>query len=637
MPLPLVQQRLEATPERPGVYMMKDVRGTVLYVGKASVLRNRLRTYFGSPSNQPNKTRRMMGHVHDFEYIVTDSEADALILENTLIKRYKPRYNARLKDDKTYPYLKIDLNEEFPRVYITRRVAKDGARYFGPFATANTVRKSMDLVKRLFPYRSCTKTITGTDPRPCLEYYINRCVAPCTGFSNREEYAQVIDQVIMFMEGDTDSVTRDLEENMNLAAERLEFERAAVLRDRIKAVERVAEERRIKVDSNPAAGGNHSWQAGMDVIAVAQGSAEAWVEVFFVRKGKLIGREHFFMERAQDDSAGVIIGQFIKQFYGSALTIPPKIVTQHPVEDQEVVTEWLRGLRGGAVQLLWPQRGMNRQLMETVADNARQGLAQHRIKWLDNQDIIQQAMAELEEELSLPLPLRRMECYDISHIQGSNSVGSMVVFEEGQSKRSQYRRFKVKTVEGVDDFESMREVLRRRFKRMAAARNTSGDRESAEAAADTGWAAVPDTGWAAVPDLVLIDGGKGQLSAALEVMLELGLDDIPLASLAKENEWLFVPHTPEPIILPRTSQALYLVQRMRDEAHRFAITYHRNLRSKSSLGSPIDLVSGIGPKRKRMLMRRFGSLKGIKEAAVDEIAAVPGMTRSLAIRLKQTI
>ena len=431
----------------------------------------------------------------------------------------------------------------------------------------------------------------------------------------------------MFMEGDTDSVTEDLEENMNLAAERLEFERAAVLRDRIKAVERVAEERRIKVDSNPAAGGNHSWQDGMDVIAVAQGSAEAWVEVFFVRKGKLIGREHFFMEGAQDDTPGVVIGQFIKQFYGSALTIPPRIATQHPVEDQEVVTGWLRGLRGGAVQLLWPQRGVNRQLVETVADNARQGLAQHRIKWLDNQDVIQQAMSELEEELSLPLPVRRMECYDISHIQGSNSVGSMVVFEEGQPKRSQYRRFKVKTVEGVDDFESMREVLRRRFKRLASARNAAG--EGAEAAADAGWSAVPD--------LVLIDGGKGQLSAALEVMLELGLDDIPLASLAKENEWLFVPHTPEPIILPRSSQALYLVQRIRDEAHRFAITYHRNLRSKGSLGSPIDLVSGIGPKRKRMLMRRFGSLKGIKDAAVDEIAAVPGMTRSLAIRLKQTI
>ena len=640
MPLPLVEQRLEATPERPGVYLMKDARGTVLYVGKASVLRNRLRTYFGSPSAQPNKTRRMMGHVHDFEYIVTDTEAEALILENTLIKRYKPRYNARLKDDKTYPYLKIDLNEDFPRVYITRRVAKDGARYFGPFATANTVRKSMDLVKRLFPYRSCTKTITGADPRPCLEYYINRCVAPCTGHASREEYAQVIDQVIMFMEGDTDAVTRDLEENMTQAAESLEFERAAVLRDRIKAVERVAEERRIKVDSGPAADRNHPWQAGMDVIALAQGSAEAWVEVFFIRKGKLIGREHFFMEGAQDDTPGVVIGQFIKQFYGSALTIPPRIVTQHPVEDQELVTEWLRGLRGRAVRLIWPQRGVNKQLVETVADNARQGLAQHRIKWLDNQDIIQQATAELEEELSLPLPLNRMECYDISHIQGSNTVASMVVFEEGQPKRSQYRRFKIKTVEGVDDFDSMREALRRRFKRLASARQVAGDNHATEAgeiAEGDAAQRLAQDGWAAVPDLVLIDGGKGQLSAALEVMLELGLDDIPLASLAKENEWLFVPHTPEPIILPRDSQALYLVQRIRDEAHRFAITYHRNLRSKGSLGSPLDLVSGIGPKRKRMLMRRFGSLKGIKEAAVDEIAAVPGMTRSLAIRLKQTV
>ena len=640
MPLPLVEQRLEATPERPGVYLMKDARGTVLYVGKASVLRNRLRSYFGSPSAQPNKTRRMMGHVHDFEYIVTDTEAEALILENTLIKRYKPRYNARLKDDKTYPYLKIDLNEDFPRVYITRRVAKDGARYFGPFATANTVRKSMDLVKRLFPYRSCTKAITGTDPRPCLEYYINRCVAPCTGYASREEYAQVIDQVIMFMEGDTDAVTRDLEENMTQAAESLEFERAAVLRDRIKAVERVAEERRIKVDSGPAADRNHPWQAGMDVIALAQGSAEAWVEVFFIRKGKLIGREHFFMEGAQDDTPGVVISQFIKQFYGSALTIPPRIVTQHPVEDQELVAEWLRGLRGGAVRLIWPQRGVNKQLVETVADNARQGLAQHRIKWLDNQDIIQQATAELEEELSLPLPLNRMECYDISHIQGSNTVASMVVFEEGQPKRSQYRRFKIKTVEGVDDFDSMREVLHRRFKRLASARQATADNHATGsggiAKADAGHRPAQD-GWAAIPDLVLIDGGKGQLSAALEVMLELGLDDIPLASLAKENEWLFVPHTPEPIILPRDSQALYLVQRIRDEAHRFAITYHRNLRSKGSLGSPLDLVSGIGPKRKRMLMRRFGSLKGIKEAAVDEIAAVPGMTRSLAIRLKQTV
>ena len=622
MPLPLVEQRLQATPERPGVYLMKDARGTVLYVGKASSLRNRLRTYFGSPSHQPSKIRRMMGHLHDFEYIVTDSEAEALILENTLIKRYRPRYNARLKDDKTYPYLKVDLTEEFPRVYITRRVAKDGARYFGPFATANTVRKSMDLVKRLFPYRSCTKTITGTDPRPCLEYYINRCVAPCTGYTSKEEYGRVIDQVVMFMEGDTDAVTQDLNDNMEAAAERLEFERAAVLRDRIKAVEKVAEEQRIKVDSNPV--------SDMDMIALAQGTNETWVEVFFIRRGKLIGRDHFFMEGTQDDAPGLIVGQFVKQFYQSASVIPPRIVTQHPLEDEALVTRWLRDLRGGAVRVVCPQRGVHKQLIETVADNARQGLAQHRIKWLDNPDIIQKAMTELEEELSLPLPLRRMECYDISHIQGSNSVGSMVVFEDGKPKPAHYRRFKVKTVDGVDDYESIREVLRRRFKRLAAARAAAGHEAS-------GQEDVKHDSWGVIPDLVLIDGGKGQLSAALEVFLELGLDDIPLSSLAKENEWLFVPHTPEPIVLPRDSQALYLVQRIRDEAHRFAITYHRNLRSKSSLTSPIDMVTGIGPKRKRMLMRRFGSLKGIKEAPVDEIAAVPGMTRSLAIRVKQTV
>jgi excinuclease ABC subunit C len=622
MPLPLIEQRLQVTPERPGVYLMKDARGSVLYVGKAIVLRNRLRTYFGAPSGQPSKTRRMMGHVHDFEYIVTDSEAEALILENTLIKRYRPRYNARLKDDKTYPYLKIALAEEFPRVYITRKVSPDGARYFGPFATAGTVRQTMDLVKRLFPYRSCTKTITGTDPRPCLEYYINRCVAPCTGYAGPDEYAKVIQQVILFMEGDTETVTEDLKQNMQRAAEQLEFERAAVLRDRIRSVEKVAEEQRIKVDSNPI--------SDMDLLAVAQGTNESWVEVFFIRHNKLIGRDHFIMEGTKDDSPGLVLGQFIKQYYQSAASIPPHVLVQHPLEDGEVIREWLRGLRRRPVRLAQPQRGVHKQLIDTVAENAVQGLAQHRVKWLDNADIIQQAITELQEELSLPGSPHRMECYDISHIQGSNTVGSMVVFENGRPKPAHYRRFKVKSVEGVDDYESMREVLRRRFKRLGQARVTqhTSDDGSMPGQGDT---------WGILPDLVLIDGGKGQLSAALGVLLELGLDDIPLASLAKENEWLYVPHTPEPIILPRNSQALYLVQRIRDEAHRFAITYHRNLRSKNSLRSPIDMVTGIGPKRKRMLMRRFGTLQGIKDASVDDIASVPGLTRSLALLLKQTI
>ena len=600
---------------------MKDARGNVLYVGKAKVLPNRLRTYFGSPANLPNKIRRMMGLVTDFEYIVTDSEAEALILENNLIKRYRPRYNARLKDDKTYPYLKVDLSEEFPRVYITRRVAKDGARYFGPFASAGTVRKTMDLVKRLFPYRSCTKVITGTDPRPCLEYFINRCVAPCTGYASREDYAKVVQQVVKFMEGDTEAVTSDLNRNMEQAAEKLEFERAAVLRDRIRSVQRVAEEQRINVDANPV--------SDMDIIALAQGSNETWVEVFFVRHNKVIGRDHFFMEGTKDYAPSLIQAQFIKQFYQSASVIPPRVMLQHPLEE-EIINDWLRSLRGGAVRLICPQRGRHKQLVDVVAANATQGLEQHQVKWLDNPDVIEQALADLQEELSLPNHVWRMECYDISHIQGSNPVGSMVVFEDGKPRPAHYRRFKVKTVEGVDDYESMREVLRRRFKRMAAAK-AAGDTTEREAGKEK------IASWELVPDLVLIDGGKGHLSAALEVFLEMGLDDIPLASLAKENEWLYVPHTPEPIVLPRNSQALYLVQRIRDEAHRFAITYHRNLRSKGSLHSPMDLVTGIGPKRKRTLLRRFGSLQGIRDASVDDIASVPGLTRSIAIRLKQAV
>ena len=625
MPLAQFEHRLRVTPEKPGVYLMKDARNEVLYVGKASVLRNRLRSYFGSPSGHPPKIRRMMSRMTDFEFIVTDTEAEALILENTLIKRYKPHFNARLKDDKTYPYLKIDLTEEFPRVYITRQVANDGARYFGPFATASSVRKTMDLVKKLFPYRSCTKTITGRDPRPCLEYYIHRCVAPCSGLASQEEYAQVVQQVIMFMEGNTEAVTRELKKKMEAAAEELEFERAAALRDQIKGIDQVAEEQQVKVESNP--GGD------MDFIALAQGTSETWVEIFFIRRGKLIGRDHFFMEGTQDDSPEVIMGQFVRQFYQTALVIPPVVYIQHPLEDQELVRNWLRERREGAVRIVCPRRGQQKKLMDVVAENAVQGLAQHRIKWLNNSDVLHQAMSELEEELSLPaLPLR-MECYDISHVQGSNLVGSMVVFQDGRPRTGHYRRFQIKSVDGVDDYASMQEMLRRRFKRLAEAR---AERERISEGPD-GENGGDMSAWSIEPDLVIIDGGKGHLSAALEVLLELGLDDIPLSALAKENEWLFVPHTSEPIELPRNSQGLYLVQRIRDEAHRFAITYHRNLRSKSSLKSSIDMVTGIGPKRKRMLLRRFGSIQGIKEAPVDDIAAVPGLTRSLAIRLKQTL
>ena len=632
-PAALFEHRLRVVPEKPGVYIMKDAANVALYVGKASILRNRLRSYFGAASGMPPKIRRMVSQLADFEFIVTDTEAEALILENTLIKRYKPHFNARLKDDKTYPYLKIDLTEDFPRVYITRQVAQDGARYFGPFATASSVRRTMDLIKKLFPYRSCTKVITGKDPRPCLEYYIHRCVAPCSGLADKADYAQVIRQVIMFMEGNTEGVTRELRRKMTAAAEEMQFERAAALRDQIRGIDRVVEEQQAKVESNP--GGDS------DIIAMAQGTNETWVEVFFIRRGKLIGRDHFFMEGTQDEGPELVLSHFIRQFYQSALVIPPTILLQYAPEDRELIRGWLKERRGGAVQLICPQRGQRKKLLEVVAENAVQGLAQHRVKWLNNSDVIRQALAELQEELSLPeLPLR-MECYDISHVQGTNLVGSMVVFQDGRPKPAHYRRFQIKSVAGVDDYASMQEMLRRRFKRLADARAAEmagpPPEDDDDAAADNGKGGGSGAAWGIAPDLVIIDGGKGHLSAALEVLLELGLDDLPLAALAKENEWLFVPHTAEPIVLPRKSQGLYLVQRIRDEAHRFAITYHRHLRSKSSLRSSIDLVTGIGPKRKRMLLRKFGSIQAIKDAPVDEIAAVPGLTRSLALRLKQTL
>ena len=622
MVLPQFAHRLRVTPEKPGVYLMKDASDKIIYVGKASVLRNRMRSYFGSSSGLSPKIRKLVSQITDFEFIVTDTESEALILENTLIKRYRPRFNARLKDDKTYPFLKIDLSEEFPRVYITRQVSDDGARYFGPFASAGSVRHTMDLVKKLFPYRSCTKAITGKDPRPCLEYYINRCIAPCSGHANKDEYETVIQQVILFMEGDTESVTSELTTKMRASSSVLEYERAAVLRDQIKSIERVAEEQRIKVDSNPI--------GDTDVIAMAQGTDETWIEIFFIRHGKLIGRDHFFMEGTQDDSVGLVLGQFIKQFYESSSVIPPTLLIQYPLEEHDLIQNWLKGKRGGAVRIACPQRGLNRKLLDVVVENANQGLSQHRVKWLNNPDVINHAISELQEHLSLPNPPSRMECYDISHIQGTNVVGSMVVFQDGKPKPSHYRRFKIKTVDGVDDYASMQEMLRRRFKRLSDIRSQNGGQT------DNNGNSISD-GWSIVPELVIIDGGKGHLSAALEVLLELGLDDIPLAALAKENEEIFVPYTSEPIILPRNSQSLYLVQRLRDEAHRFAITYHRNLRSKGSLKSSIDLVTGIGPKRKRMLLRRFGSIQRIKEADIDDIAAVPGLTRSLALRLKQTL
>ena len=655
MPPQAVLERLRATPTGPGVYLMRDASGEVLYVGKAANLRNRLRSYFRSSSTglEP-KIRRLVSRIADFEYIVTDTESEALILENTFIKRDKPRYNARLKDDKTYPYIKINPTEEFPQVYFTRRVLGDGARYFGPFASAGSVRKTMNLLKRLFPYRSCTKVITGTDARPCLEYYIHRCVAPCTGNASKEEYREVIRQVILFMQGKTERVLRDLKGKMRSASDALEYERAALLRDQIQAIERVNEAQKVV---SPAGGDE-------DIVALAQSGGEAWVEVFFIRNGKLTGRDHFLMEGTQDEEPAQVLAQFVKQFYDSALYVPRDVVLQHSVEDATIIEAWLSQKRGHRVRLRVPQRGEKRKMVEMVAENAAQGLQQRAVKWLADTSNLQRAMEEVQEALSLDRPPRRMECYDISNIQGSNPVGSMVVFEDGRPKSSHYRRFQIKGVAEVDDYSMMQEMLRRRFKRLAEQlrdrsngspprlpspptgeepalslpKGQDGDVSASPEPIEGRTDAHPskEETWGIIPDLVIIDGGKGHLSAVLQVFLELGLvDTVPLCSLAKEREELFVPQNPDPILLPRGSQGLFLVQRIRDEAHRFAITYHRQRRSKGAVKSAMDSVPGIGPKRRRMLLRRFGSVAGVREASLEELSSVQGMTTRLAQKVKE--
>ncbi len=485
-PEPLFSERLAAVPTKPGIYIMRGGKGQVLYVGKSASLRNRLRSYFSSPKSLTGKTRDLVGAIKDFEYIVTESEQEALLLENSLIKKHQPRFNVRLKDDKTYPYIKVDLSEDFPRVYITRRTANDGSRYFGPFASAGSVRKTLDLLNRLFPYRTCTKAITGTDERPCLEFHIKRCNAPCTGYASQVEYRDVIDQVLMFLDGNTREVVREIKTAMSDASDALEFERAGALRDRLRAIERVYEGQKVV----------GMGRENLDAIALATAHDEAWVEIFFIRQGNLVGRDHFIMQGTRDSSVPEVVGQFVQQFYDSASYIPRTVLVPEPLEDIEVLEGWLATRREGPVSFTTPQRGAKKRLVQMVSENAAQGLEQLKIKMLSNDTLMQGAMAELEEHLNLPRPPRRIECYDISHIQGTNVVASMSVFTDGKPNSSQYRRFKMKHTQNNDDFASMKEVLTRRFKRLAAANEARAKGEDPDARS-----------FGETPDLVLIDGG----------------------------------------------------------------------------------------------------------------------------------
>ena len=589
-PIPeIVREKLKLLPENPGVYIMKDVTGKIIYVGKAVVLKNRVRQYFQSQRNHTPKVRAMVAKVADFEFIMTASEVEALILECNLIKKHRPRYNISLKDDKSYPYVKVTLQDDFPRVFLTHRILKDGARYFGPYTNVTAVHESLKLLRRLFPLRNC-KTLQD---RPCLEYHIKRCLAPCVGKVTKEEYGAMIRSVLLFLEGRTADVEKELEYRMKAAAEAYHFELAARLRDQLAAVRKVAEKQNIVTGAGD-----------QDAIGMARSEIGVCVQVFFIRSGKMIGREHFLLQGSEDESDEALLAAFLQQYYHRATFIPREILLPMDLVEVSLLETWLAEKKGAKVQLLVPQRGTKHDIVAMAASNAEKFLSDEaaRIRQANAQTL--GAVEELGRYLGLKNPPNRMECFDISHIQGSETVASMVVFEGGLPKKSDYRRFKINSTEGKpDDFLSMREVTQRRY----------GDLPESE-----------------LPDLIVIDGGKGQLSSALEIIRGAGHADVPVVGLAKQFELVFREGESDPVVLPRHSQALYLIERIRDEAHRFAITYHRNLRGKRNLVSVLDHIVGIGPARRKSLWNTFGTMAKIKAASIDELAQAPGMNRPAA-------
>lgn len=577
-------EKLQHLPDKPGVYLMKDDQGRIIYVGKAIILQNRVRSYFQSSRNHSAKTQAMVARIADLEYIVTGSEIEALILECNLIKKHRPKYNISLRDDKTYPYIKVTINEEFPRLYATRRVQKDGARYFGPYTSAGAVHEVIQLVRKLFPLRTC-RTLTAR--RPCLEYHIKRCLAPCAGFVDAAVYGGMIKEVCLLLEGRSDAVVRSLERRMEAAAEELAFELAAKLRDQLTAVKKVTEKQNIVTGAGD-----------QDAIGLARTALGTCAQVFFIRSGKMVGRDHFLLSGSEEEEDEVVLGAFIKQYYNQATFIPKEVLLPLMIGEQHLLSDWLSQLKGSRVAVETPKRGTKKNIVTMANDNAAIVLSEQEAKLKAHSAQTLEAVAELGKYLELAEAPERIECFDISHIQGAETVASMVVFEGGMPKKEDYRRFKLQTVEGKpDDFKSMQEVVGRRYKDLQQP----------------------------TPSLIIIDGGKGQLSSALEIIRGAGLM-VPVIGLAKEFEHIFKEGDSDPLILPRHSQALYLIQRIRDEAHRFAITYHRKLRSKRNMASILDHVPGIGATRRKALWDAFSSLAKMKAATVEELAAVPTMT-----------
>ena len=585
-----LQTKLDNLPTSPGVYLMKNDQGEIIYVGKAVNLRNRVRSYFRELKPDQAKTKALVKHIVDLEYILADNELEALVLECNLIKKYRPKYNINLKDDKTYPYLKI-TNEPYPQVLVTRKVAKDGARYFGPYPSVNELRNSLELIRKIFPFRSC-KQRTFTNDRPCLNAHIQMCYAPCVGRISKEDYNAMIDQIALFFEGKQDGLTKRLQKEMEEAAENLEFEKAARLRDQLQAIEQIITQQKAVL------GGDDD----RDVIAMARGLNQCCVQIFFIRGGKIVGRENYFLRGTDGTGRGEVIASFMKQFYLNCQFIPRNILIETELEEQDVLEQWLSDKRESRVYIKVPKRGQAKDLIELVVRNALDALTKQEQEESYHHQKTTGVLEQLQTLLGLDTLPHRMECFDISNTQGTESVGSMVVFVDGKAKKDQYRRFKIKTVEGADDYASMREVLTRRF------RHGLEEQKNSDQA----------TKFAEFPDIIMMDGGRGQVNIALEVLAELGLQ-IPVCGMVKDDRHRTRGLYYNNIELPMDadSELFLLITRMQDEAHRFAITYHRSLRGKRNLASVLDDIPGVGEKRKKNLLKHFGSFAKIREASVD--------------------
>ena len=604
------KNRLKDVPKNPGVYLHSNLKKEIIYVGKANSLQDRLKYYFSPQLDATPKIKELMNNIHDFDFIVTETEQEALLLENQLIKKYQPKYNARLKDDKSYPYIKITKSEEFPQIIISRNPKNDKNKYYGPYSSISSVRQTLDLLSKIFPYRTCTKEITGKDKKACLEFDIGRCKAPCTGNSDQEEYEEIISSVEKFLSGKTSPIVKEIKNEMMKASNSQNYERAAVYRDRIKAIERILEKQKV----------SGLRYETFDLISCVKNDNEAMIIVFNIRKGIMIAHEKFRIERTDTTEIEEIIRLFLYDYYSKSIFIPNSILVSEYPSEKNIIQDFLENKSKKKINITIPVRGTKKKLLEMGTSNAKESLKQWQIKWINDSKKTKKALNDLQNELGLINLPNRIECFDISHIQGSNVVASMSVFENGLPKKSDYRRFKI-SEDKNDDFAAMREVISRRYKKLLEKKDISKKLDS----------------FSKVPDLILIDGGKGQLSSALQVLLELGFSNIPIAGIAKREEEIFMPYNEDPIMLDRSSQGLYLIQRVRDEAHRFAITYHRNIRQKKSIQSELDTINGIGKVKKKALLKKFGSTEKIKNSSIKEITTIKNINDNLARNILEAL